>query len=146
VIWVVDASVAVRWFIEQECHPHADFVLERMLSQPDRFAVPELFGFEVYAVLNRLHPQASEVFLKGMIPVLHCGILRYPMTEGLVRQASVFVNKGLTGYDACYAALAKELKGIWLTFDDKAHKLIQKAKVSHALSKSLPPNWPDPKH
>ena len=23
-IWVLDASVAVRWFIEEEVHPHAD--------------------------------------------------------------------------------------------------------------------------
>jgi predicted nucleic acid-binding protein len=143
VIWVVDASVAVKWFIEQENHPHADIVLERMLTHPERFAVPELFGFEVYAVLIRLHPMGSEVFLKGMIPVLHCGILRYPMTEELASSATVFVDKGLTGCDACYAALVKDLKGTWLTFDEKAHKLIQKAKISHALSKSLPPNWPD---
>jgi len=140
-IWVVDASVAVRWFIKQESHPHADLVLERMLSQPERFAVPELFSFEVYAVLNRLHPQGIEAFLNGMIPVLNCGILRYPMTEGLARQASVFVDGGLTGYDACYAALAKELKGIWLTFDNKAHRLIRKNKLSHVLSKKLPENW-----
>jgi predicted nucleic acid-binding protein len=140
-IWVVDASVAVRWFIEQESHPNADLVLEKMLSQPERFAVPELFCFEVYAVLCRIHPQGADVFLKVVIPVLNCGILRYPMTKGLAREASVFLGKGLTGYDACYAALAKELKGMWLTFDDKAHQLIKKAKVSYAISKSFPEDW-----
>jgi predicted nucleic acid-binding protein len=76
-----------------------------------------------------------------MIPVLNCGILRYPMTEGLARQASVFTDRGLTGYDACYAALAKELNGMWLTFDNKAHQLIKKNKLSHVLSKNLPENW-----
>ena len=140
-IWVVDASVAVRWFIEQENHPHADLILEKMLSQPERFAVPELFSFEVYAVLNRLHPRGSKAFLAGMIPVLQCGILRYPMTESLARQASTFVDRGLAGYDACYVALAKELNGMWLTFDLKAHKVIQKYKLSHWLSKSLPDKW-----
>lgn len=140
-IWVVDASVAIRWFIKQESHSHADFVLDRILSQPDRFAVPELFAFEVYSVLIRLHPKGTEVFLNGMIPVLQCGILRYPMTEGLARQASTFVDRGLTGYDACYVALAKELNGMWLTFDLKAHKVIQKYKLSHWISKSLPDNW-----
>lgn len=44
-IWVIDVSVAVRWFIEQENHPHADLVLEEMLSHPDRIAVPELLCF-----------------------------------------------------------------------------------------------------
>lgn len=140
-IWVIDASVAIRWFIEQESHPHADLVLDRMLSYPERFAVPELFCFEVFSVLSRIHPHSSEVFLKGMIPVLNCGIFRYPMTDSLALQASAFINKGLTGYDACYAALAKELEGSWLTFDDKAHQLIKGSRVSHSLQKRLPKNW-----
>ena len=125
-IWVVDASVAIRWFIEQESHPCADLVLDRMLTHPERFAVPEFFAFEVYSVLIRLHPRGTEAYLKGMIPVLQRGVLCYPMTESLARQASAFADKGLTGYGACYASLAKELNGIWLTFDKKAHKLIQK--------------------
>ncbi|UCE42392.1 MAG: type II toxin-antitoxin system VapC family toxin [Candidatus Aminicenantes bacterium] len=140
-IWVVDASVAVRWFIEQESHPQADLILEKMLSQPERFAIPELFAFEVFSVLIRLHPRGTEVFLNGMIPVLQCDILHYPMTEGLARQASAFADRGLTGYDAFYAALAKELNGMWLTFDNKAHKRIQRNKLSHVISKSLPENW-----
>lgn len=142
-IWVIDASVAVRWFIEQESHPNADSVLERMLSQPERFAVPELFCFEVYAVLCRIHPHGAEVFIEGMIPVINCGIFRYPMTESLVLKATDFVNKGLTGYDASYAALARELKGMWLTFDDRAHRVIEKARLSYDITKSLPRNWKD---
>jgi len=63
------------------------------------------------------------------------------MTESLAREAADFVVKGLSGHDACYAALAKELKGTWLTFDNRAHKLIQKDKLSHVLSKNLPENW-----
>jgi hypothetical protein len=42
---------------------------------------------------------------------------------------------------ACYAALAKELNGVWLTFDSKAHKHIQKCEFSHLVSKRLPENW-----
>lgn len=140
-IWVIDASVAVRWFIEQESHPNADCVLERMLSQPERFAVPELFCFEVYAVLCRIHPHGAKVFIEGMIPVINCGILRYPMTKSLVLQANDFVDKGLTGYDASYAALARELKGMWLTFDDRAHRIIEKARLSYDITKKLPRNW-----
>ncbi len=140
-IWVIDASVAVRWFIEQESHPNADLVLDRMLSQPERFAVPELFCFEVYAVLCRIHPHGPEVFIEGMIPVINCSILRYPMTKSLVLQATDFVKKGLTGYDASYAALAKELKGMWLTFDDRAHRTIEKARLSCDITKSMPRKW-----
>jgi predicted nucleic acid-binding protein len=45
---------------------------------------------------------------------------------------------GLTGYDACYAALAYDLDGKWLTFDRKAHRLIRNEKVSIFLGDEMP--------
>jgi len=143
VTWVVDASVAIRWFVEEERHPHADKVLERILDQPERFAVPELFAFEVFSVLERRHPSGLQVFRKAVIPLLQGGLMRQPMTEDLAVKANRFVRLGLTGYDGCYAALAKDLKGVWLTFDNKAHNVIRKEKVSFFIDKKMPANWSD---
>jgi hypothetical protein len=97
--------------------------------------------FEVYAVLFRIHPSAQDVFIKGMVPILNSGIFRQPMTESLAVQAARFVKKGLTGYDATYAALAAEMKGGWLTFDQKAHECLLKERISHDLTKRLPKKW-----
>jgi hypothetical protein len=47
----------------------------------------------------------------------------------------------LSGYDAFYAALVQDLKGIWLTFDEKAYSLIQKEKISCLLEEQMPPGW-----
>ena len=140
-IWILDASVAVRWFIEEETHPLADEVLERVISEPEKFAVPELFAFEAFSVLHRLHPNGLEVFRKGIIPLLQGGIFRQPMTESLAVKAHSFFKLGLTGYDVCYAALARDLKGQWLTFDKKAHELIKEEKVSFHLDVKMPENW-----
>jgi predicted nucleic acid-binding protein len=140
-IWVIDASVAVRWFINEEAHPLADEVLEQVISEPEKFAVPELFAFEVFSVLLRVHPNGLEVFRKGIIPLLQGGIFRQPLTESLAVKANRFVKLGLTGYDACYAALARDLKGRWLTFDKKAHELIQEEKASFCLDEKMPENW-----
>jgi predicted nucleic acid-binding protein len=140
-IWIVDASVAVRWYLEEEAGFDSDQVLLKVVDEPRRFAVPELFAFEVYAVLQRLHPNGLQVFRKGIIPLLQGGILRHPMTEALSVKANRFVKKGLTGYDACYAALALDLKGCWLTYDKEAHKRIQTEKISCLLSEGLPKNW-----
>ena len=142
-IWVIDASVAVRWFIEQEAHPHSDAVLERIVDEPDRFAVPELFTFEVFAVLQRIHPDALEVFRAGILPLLQGGLFRQPLTERIIEKAEYFIRLGLTGYDACYAALAHDLQGKWLTFDKKAHNLIWRDNVSFCLLDEMPPNWLD---
>ena len=140
-IWIVDASVAVRWYLEEEGHDGADEVLRRIVEEPRRFTVPELFASEVYAVLQRLHPNGLSAFRKGIIPLLQGGMLRHPMTDGLAVKANRFVKKGLTGYDACYAALALDLKGCWLTYDKKAHQLIEMDGVSCLLSEGLPENW-----
>jgi predicted nucleic acid-binding protein len=140
-IWVIDASVAVRWFLETESHPNADAVLERVVQQANSFAVPELFAFEVHAVLCRVHPDGARVFEECMMPLLEGGIYRQPMMPGLARLAAPFVKRGLMGYDACYAALAAELKGCWITFDEKAHQRIRALKVSHSLARGLPDNW-----
>lgn len=140
-MWVVDASVAVRWFLDEEYHPAAEEVLAEMVKNPTRFAVPELFSFEVFSVLCRVHPSGPDVFLEGVLPILNSGILRQPMTENLVRETMLFLERGLTGYDACYAALARELDGLWLTFDGKAHGRLKGEKISHDLSHGLPEQW-----
>ncbi len=137
-IWVIDASVALRWLLEDERDRHAEAVLERMLGSPERFAVPELFCHEVYAVLCRVHPAPHDAFVRGIVPIVQGGLLRYPMTESLAEGAFHFVKKGLTGYDACYASLARQVKGKWLTFDEKAHRQVRREGISHLLKRGLP--------
>ena len=142
-IWVIDASVAVRWLIEDESHPQADEVLEKVVEFPYNFAVPELFAFEVYSVLQRIHPSGLQAFTGAIIPLLQGGIFRQPMTKSLAARAEYFIKQGLTGYDACYAALAKKMRGRWLTFDRKAHRRIQKSNVSFLLGdRTMPQKWP----
>ena len=141
-IWVVDASVAVRWFLIDEADSASDSVLREVIDKPEMFAAPELFAFEVLAVLCRMHPKGVSIFREGVLPLLSGGILRHPMTESLAFQAGPFLSQGLTGYDACYAALARELRGFWLTYDGRAHKRIRRQGISYLLSEGLPPNWP----
>ncbi len=141
-IWVIDASVALRWLIKEEAHAHADEILEKLIDDPGRFAVPELFAYEVFSVLLRVHSRGLWAFRKGIIPILQMGIFRQPMTETVAVKANRFVKLGLTGYDACYAALAQDLKGVWLTYDKKAHELIRDQKISCLLEEKMPSGWP----
>ena len=139
--YVLDASVAARWFITEESHPHADAVLEKLLREPDLFAVPELFFFEVFAVLARTHPRPEETYRAAFLPLVEGGVFRHPMTESLAAASAPFLSQGLTGYDSCYAGLAEELGASWITFDSEAHRRIAERKVSVDLSESLPADW-----
>lgn len=128
--YILDASVAIRWYIDEAKHDNAIKVLEKLLKEPEKFAVPELFPFEMLSVLYRLHSEAQQIFDNEINRILHSGILRYPMTENIYTRADRFIKKGLNGYDAVYVALAEELSGVWLTFDIKAHKKIASENLS----------------
>ena len=78
-----------------------------------------------------------------MIPLLQGGMFREPMNEKLAIKANRYTKLGLTGYDACYAALARDLRGIWLTFDNKAYRMIEKEKISCFLGENMPGGWND---
>jgi predicted nucleic acid-binding protein len=140
-MWVIDASVAVRWFLKNEVHPNANKILHSIINHPGFFAVPDLFCFEVFAVLGRLHPSPVDAYINGILPIIQGGILRQPMSKSLASNSGLMIKKGLTGYDAVYAALAKEIKGKWLTFDKKAHHCIKGEGISHLITEKLPDNW-----
>jgi len=139
--FVLDSSVAVRWYLSGESIPSSDAVLARVLQEPELFAVPELFFFEVLAVLGRVHPRPLEAYVTAFLPVVEAGLFRHPMTASLAGQCERFMSKGLTGYDACYAGLAAELGATWITFDRRAHELIFDEHVSADLGRGLPADW-----
>lgn len=65
---------------------------------------------------------------------MRSGVLRYPLTPGIVQRIPFFIGKGLTGYDATCAALAQEMGGVWLTFDAKPQDLIADERISIDLN------------
>lgn len=129
-IHVIDASVALKWFRDEHESDQARRVLQKLLDQPKNFAVPELFFFEMQAILIRLF-DVQDVVL-AMDKLLRLGMYRYPVDFELTCESSQLAEQyGLTGYDASYLALAKLLKGKWITFDQKA---IAQAKTSNLCS------------
>jgi predicted nucleic acid-binding protein len=120
--------------MEGYSHENAEAVLQRLIHEPELFAVPELFLYEVFAVLHRHHPSAHTVFSEDVERLIRSGVLRYPMTEHVYTRAERFISMGLTGYDSVYVALAEELGGKWLTFDTKAHTILLGEDLSVDLS------------
>ena len=139
--YVLDASVAVRWFVAEEEHTRADLVLDRLLAAPEQFAMPELFFYEVFAVLARTRADYQSVYVEGLLPLVESGPLRYPMTGAVAMRAAGMVDRGLSGYDACYVALAAELHALWLTFDARACRAVNDAALAINLAAVLPDGW-----
>jgi predicted nucleic acid-binding protein len=55
------------------------------------------------------------------------------MTPELLSEIRSVQRLGLSGYDGAYVALAKLLKGRWLTFDKKAHTQVAHLQLSEIL-------------
>jgi predicted nucleic acid-binding protein len=121
---VLDASVALPWFIEEQASDAADEVLERLLRGRERALVPELFYYEVFSVLGRKHPEFAAWVAKGLPLLMSVPVTRVPFGEATAMAMADLVGRGLQGYDAAYAALARQHDAVWLTFDQRASRVL----------------------
>jgi len=140
VIVVLDASVALKWFVREDdvSTRAADALKQDIVEGRVRAAVPELFLFEVLAVLLRrglgAGTVAAAVDLLGRL-----GLRRFPLdAETARRAAELAVERRITGYDASYAALAAALGGRWATFDLAAHARLQPLGISFVPAPPAP--------
>ena len=135
-ITVVDASIAIKWFAPDgdRSDTVAVGVLQEIVSRPTRFVVPELFFHETLAVLCRRMRQASDAYA-AYSRLVRLGLRRIRMDDRLARRAArLAYDCRVSGYDACYAALAHELGGVWLTFDRAAHDRVAKLGIARIPS------------
>lgn len=131
---IVDASVAVKWFVPNEVGREVALViLDEIRDDPESFAVPELFFNEMTAVLCRLFSHTDEIC--DYIDILqNLGWQRLGNGHNCLRLAvKLAMLHNLTGYDAIYAANASLTNGTWLTADAKAHKAIAELKISRLI-------------
>lgn len=130
---VVDASVGIKWFIKEDHSEQALECLQELFIGPESFAVPELFFFELVHTFNRLVASPNSTHLELLEMILVLPVRRFSMTSEMMREMKYFQNRGLSGYDAAYIALAKLTNGRWLTADKKAYKLVANEKLSMLL-------------
>jgi predicted nucleic acid-binding protein len=131
---VVDASVAVEWFVESgPAFSGAVGVLERIRDDPGRFVVPELFFQEMHAVLCRKLASAVDVGA-ALRNLWRLGMRCLPWEPEVAELAAeVAFRFRISGYDATYLAAAQLTGGVWLTFDRKAHQRVASLGLSRLV-------------
>lgn len=125
---VLDASVALKWFVDGEpLVDEARRVLDAIGRDPRPYLVPDLFMNEMFAVLARL-PGASAAQVGGALGLLESlGLARIGNGHDLLAEATDLAFRWqLSGYDAIYVALASMSGAVWLTADAKAAKRIRR--------------------
>ena len=130
---IIDASVAIKWFVTEPGREPALALLAEIFENPRQFAVPELFFFELAHVFHRVLPRATSQQVNLLEQVTVFGWQRFVMTPELLKETRRFQALGLSGYDGSYVALAHQLKGRWITADQKAHERIAALRLSEIL-------------
>jgi predicted nucleic acid-binding protein len=123
---VVDASIAVKWFITdgEDGVVAADDLLEQHIQGVIRLAAPALLVHEVLNVLRR--PGRVSPALSDAIRALF-GVdlmLVSPDEALMVRAAELVAERGLSTFDAAYVALAEALKCELVTADRRLARAV----------------------
>jgi len=119
---VIDASVALKWFIteNEDYVENALAIQDKKISEEIKILVPDLFFLEV---LNALITKsefsiedistAREVLFKMDLEI------KYPDNSILSDSAGIALLEGFTIYDSLYIAVAKSSNAIFYTEDKK---------------------------
>ncbi|OHB74943.1 MAG: hypothetical protein A2Z34_01445 [Planctomycetes bacterium RBG_16_59_8] len=121
---VLDASVVLKWFLDEEDSGVALGYLDDYCSGRESIAVPSLLPIEVANALV-CNPKIPQEEIEGALQRL--GELRLAVCElgieELQRSVALARRHKITAYDACYLIVAEKLKCDMVTAD---RKLIQR--------------------
>lgn len=133
---VVDASVALRWFVSQPGHEEAATWLRDFTADDELLVGPDLLRFEVFGGLCRLQPRRDPTWaFRCFDRFERLGIRSLPTTRDLFERASELSRSlRIGGYDAVYLAHAESLGVSWLTADAKAIRRLRRDARVRALS------------
>jgi predicted nucleic acid-binding protein len=118
---VVDASVGIKLFVEEELSDQAEAVFRRLDDDdPPHFYVPDLFFIECANILWKYVRRAAyprEEALRDIADLLALPLQPVSGSALLPAALALAIERGLTSYDASYATLASNLGSPLITAD-----------------------------
>ena len=116
---VADASVVVKWFLHEEGRDQALRLRDDFVAQELQLHVPEVLPFEVLNALRSAGHFDEPACLQAQVVLDGYGFRRHSLVGELARRTvHLAYVRGLTVYDASYAALAKLLGFRVITADE----------------------------
>jgi predicted nucleic acid-binding protein len=119
---VVDASVALKWFLDEPGAAQALAFRERHLRGDLLLVAPDLLLYEVGNALRFKHGFTPSGIQQALSDLLHFQLELIGPTERLLRHAVDLAHRtGLTYYDSFYLAAASDLGTQLITADTRLH-------------------------
>jgi predicted nucleic acid-binding protein len=117
-VFVVDASVAVKWYAKEEMRDRALRVIDDFVSELIDLQAPSLLLYELGNAL-RYHPGSTEPdCVDAVKQTRNLGLAIHELDDFLIEMALMLsYREKITFYDAVYLALARSLNATFLTAD-----------------------------
>lgn len=120
---VVDASVVLKWFIEENDSDKARLLQDEYLSGQRVLVVPDLLVYEITNAL-RFNKTFNHKEINEVIDAFYgLGLEIHQIDHDLIKSAAAIAYESkLTVYDSIYIALALDLKEEFITADGEIQK------------------------
>lgn len=124
--YVLDASVAVKWFFpHEESSQIARRLLRKIKEKRIKVLIPQLFFFEVINVIKTKTRSTAEDVLQVVDDIFSLNLISQKISKELLVKANFYAQKyDLTIYDTSYIGLAEINKVILVTADQKLAKKV----------------------
>ena len=121
--YVVDASVILKWVLEEDESTERDKALDLLNTWAEdriRIYAPPIWQYEVGNFLGREMPSEAEEKMSLLLD-LHIG--EVPLDEKICRRCFSWMQGGkVTFYEAVYLSSAIEVQGMLITADEQLLK------------------------
>ena len=118
---VVDASVVVKWYLKETWRTESLSLRDSYIEGKINLAAPSLMPFEVLNAIRYSRKELKPEVLEGIAESLSLyGIKYYELGGDYAKEVvRLSIKNNITVYDASYLMLAKDLKTVLYTADEK---------------------------
>ena len=119
-MYVIDASVIVKWYVEEQDSNKALRILEDYEAETYNIAIPDLAIYEVANVLKYNSQFAADETKKSLWALSKLNLdLITPVPAVIQPAMDIAFKKDISLYDAVYVSLASEIGYDFVTADKK---------------------------
>lgn len=133
-VFILDASVALKWYVKEDMREIALLLRDRFVSELIDLEAPSIILYELGNAL-RHHPGSTiSDCAEAVRQLRNIGIILHELDDRLIDEAATLAYKeNITFYDAVYLALAKILQTKLLTADANLTNRISEENKSNIM-------------
>lgn len=143
--YVVDASVAVKWFVDEEESSKARLLRDAFVAGRLGLIAPDLLSYEVASAL-RYHPVAkidAPTLTNAIDAIESYQFLTKPSREAWSRASLLCYQAKISPYDAIYLGLSHTMRLPLLTADEKLTYSLPADERANVVSLTKLPEEPE---